>query len=422
MDRPRADAPETAPTHAPPEVGGSEGRTGVPDVGRPITRRRFLGALGLGAGTVVVVGAGGVTWRAVDQGVFAVGTGSAYAAWDDWNPTGHDTLDLVRAAVLAANAHNTQPWVFRVAPVRIDLFAVPARNIGTIDPLRREMQISLGCALENLVLAGPPNGKVPRVALMPDPADRTHVARVDLSPAAVSGSSLFEAIPNRHTNRAAYQASRSVAQATLNALRGLIDVPTANVVWFTGAGDKRAFGELVVRATEAVIADRQQAIDDYAWYRASWGEIQAKKDGVTSDAAGLSPLIRTLAKLLPASRRQNDESWLKATRDTQVPTAAAFGTLVVRDPLDPVQTLQSGRIWQRIHLWATTKGLAMQPLNQIEERMDRERSAGLTPEFTNAMTRMLPAGWHPVFSFRIGYPTIQALPSPRRPLGDVVQR
>jgi hypothetical protein len=64
----------------------------------------------------------------------------------------------------------------------------------------------------------------------------------------------------------------------------------------------------------------------------------------------------------------------------------------------------------------------MQPLNQIEERMDREQSAGLTPQFTDARARMLPPGWHPVFSFRTGFPTIEAPPSPRRPAEEVVQR
>jgi hypothetical protein len=219
MDHKLADAPGSARSIARPEAGGSERLTRVPEAGQPMTRRRFLGAVGLGAGTVVVVGAGGLTWRAVDQGVFATGTGPVYAAWDAWNPPGHNPLDLVRAAVLAANAHNTQPWLFRVTPARIDLLAVPDRNIGTIDPFRREMQISLGCALENLVLAGPPNGIATTVVLMPDPAARTHVARVDLSPVPVSNSPLFEAIPNHHTNRAAFE-SRPVAQGTLDALTG----------------------------------------------------------------------------------------------------------------------------------------------------------------------------------------------------------
>lgn len=368
-----------------------------------------------------MIGAGGLTWRAVSQGVFATGTGPAYAAWDQWNPPGRAPLNLVRAAVLAASAHNTQPWLFAVTPARIDLFAVPSRNIGTVDPLRREMQISLGCTLENLVLAGPPHGLAPAVTVLPDPADRTHVARVDLVPGSAAASALFWAIPHRHTNRAAYDTSRPLPAGTLSALTGLVANPGGQVVWLTGAAAKHAFGDLTVRATQAIIADPQQSADDYRWYRGSWNAIQADKDGLTSDASILSPLVGALAKLLPASHAQYNSSWLSSTRDTQTATAAAFGILVVRDPLDPAQRLLTGRAWQRMHLWATAKGLAMQPLNQVEERMDRERTAGLTPTFTTAMAGIVPAGWHPVFSFRIGHPTATAGPSPRIPAHAVVQ-
>lgn len=358
--------------------------------------------------------------RGIGTGVFDTGTGPAYVAWDEWR-AGGGTLDMVRAAVLAANAHDTQPWLFRIAPARIDLFADTARNIGTMDPLCREMQISLGCAAENLVLAGPPNGKLPSVLLMPKPSDGTHVAQVDLTPVAASTSSLFEAIPRRHTNRAAYDTGRALAPGALDALSGLIDVPNAGVVWFTNAASKRAFGELTVRATQAIIDDLEMAIDDFAWYRASWDVMQRTKDGITIDASGLPAVVRALGKLLPTSRQQADGAWLSATRDTQVATAAAFGTLVVREPLDPVQRLQAGRVWQRMHLRATADGLAMQPLNQVEERIDRERTAHLLPEFTSALAVMLPIGWHPVMSFRIGYPTTTALRSPRRPAESVVR-
>ncbi|MGH8880452.1 MAG: Acg family FMN-binding oxidoreductase, partial [Stackebrandtia sp.] len=181
-----------------------------------VGRRGFLGTLGRGAGAIAVLAAGGATWRAVDQGVFTTEHGQAYAAWDGWNPPGDDVLNLVRAAVLAASAHNSQPWLFRVTPTRIDLFADPGRNIGTIDPLRREQHMSLGCALENLVIAAGPNGKAPTVALMPNPADQTHMARVDLRETPAATSALFEAIPNRHTNRAAYDTGRPVSQDTLD--------------------------------------------------------------------------------------------------------------------------------------------------------------------------------------------------------------
>jgi hypothetical protein len=74
-----------------------------------------------------------------------------------------------------------------------------------------------------------------------------------------------------------------------------------------------------------------------------------------------------------------------------------------------------------MHLAATTSGLAMQPLCQIPERIDRESSAGLSPDLTNAMAAMLPADTHAVMTFRIGHPTAAALLSPRRPIADVLR-
>src|SRR5215470_13030049 len=146
---------------------------------RGLSRRKLL-ALG-GAGTLVLV-VGGVIGRAADQGVFGTNTGPACDAWRAWDLPGGENLDLVRAAILAANAHDSQPWGFRLAPARIDLYADTARNLGSIDPLRREMQLSLGCALENLLLVAQARGSSPALTLRPDPANQTHVARVDLSP------------------------------------------------------------------------------------------------------------------------------------------------------------------------------------------------------------------------------------------------
>jgi nitroreductase len=385
-------------------------------------RRSFLKVAGAGAGAVVLAGAGGLTRRAVDGGVFATGTGPAYAAWDESQPAGGGALGMVSAAVLAANAHNAQPWHFRVTTDRIDLFADTSRGLGTMDPLGREMQISLGCALENLVLSGPANGQAPRVSLLPDPSDSTHIARVTMAPTRQTPSPLFAAIPRRHTSRGAYDTARPVTQGQLDALGALVDFPGVELVWFTGAADKRRFGDLTSRATEAIIADPQQAADDFAWYRTDWDEIQAKKDGITIDPSGKSLLIRDLAKVLPVSRQQNNDGWLSGTRDTQIPTAAAFGALVVRESLDPVARLQAGRAWQRMHLSASAGGLGMQPLCQVPERIDRERSAGLPADFSSAMAELLPSSQHAIMTFRIGYPTSDALRSPRRPAAAVMVR
>jgi hypothetical protein len=149
------------------QLTGTPRATGASGPQVPIDRRRFLRTVGLGIGTLAVAGAAGVTWSTVSGGVFATGSGPGYAAWDQAVPAIGNPLGLVRAAVLAANAHNAQPWHFAVTPHRVDVFADPSRTLGTMDPLRREMHLSLGCAIENLVLAGPPNGLATTVTLMP---------------------------------------------------------------------------------------------------------------------------------------------------------------------------------------------------------------------------------------------------------------
>src|SRR5256885_17073479 len=90
-------------------------------------RRLFL----KGAGIVTILVAGGAVWRAEDQGVFSVGQGPAYQPWRDWQTDASaGPLALVRAGILAASPHNTQPWLFRVSNSSIELYADTKRNTG----------------------------------------------------------------------------------------------------------------------------------------------------------------------------------------------------------------------------------------------------------------------------------------------------
>jgi len=389
----------------------------------PMTRRRVLHVIG-GAGAMVAVAAvGGGALRAVDQGVFASGDGPAYAAWNQAPGTSGDgAINLVRAAVLAANAHDAQPWLFKVGADRIDLFSDPLRNLGSVDPFGRELMISLGCALENLTLAAGPNGFAATPALFPDPADPTHIARLDLTAIPPTQSALFDAIPNRHTNRAAYHDTPVTAE-TLAAMASLNDAADVAVIWLDSPELKQSFNTVTVAATEAFIADTEQSVEDFAWWRGDWEELQRHKDGITIDAAGLPPLTRALGKLMPdISRATSDSTWLSNTKNTQLSNSAAFGIIVALDHRSDAQRLQTGRLYQRLHLWATGNRLAMQPLNQSVERRDRELQRNLEPVTGRPLDALMPdPKWQAVMPFRIGYPAETALASPRRPAADVVR-
>jgi hypothetical protein len=376
------------------------------------------------AGATVVVAGGTVAARAWQQGVFSVGQGPAYDPWRRWRadqPEG--PTRLVRAAILAANPHNSQPWLFRVHDTIIDVFADTERNIGAIDPYRREMYVGLGCALENLVLAAERYGYAADVTLLPDAANAAHAARVALVPSTPQESALFEAIPMRHTDRGPYDTARAVSGETLTKLAGLgTDLSQVTVLWFTTEPDRRRVGELIVAATEAIVADGQQSSDSAKWFRSSWREIQQLRDGITLDAQSLPPFINAVAKILPPlSQEQSDQAWLRTTRDRHVATAAAFGLIVVPDTNNNAWRIRGGRLWQRMHLWATTQGLSMHPLNQMSERADREHMLGIEPRFGTALKELVPVpGMQALMPFRLGYPTMRAQLSPRRDVTAVL--
>jgi nitroreductase len=115
-----------------------------------------------------------------------------------------------------------------------------------------------------------------------------------------------------------------------------------------------------------------------------------------------------------------DRIWLDTTRDVHTATAPVLGVILVSDRMDMAQSIVAGRAWQRLHLAATARGIAAQPLNQPVEMVDRHHMLGKNDEFGPALARLAQVnGLEPTFVFRLGYAEHEAPHSPRRPLVEV---
>jgi hypothetical protein len=378
-----------------------------------VTRRALL----RGGGGLLAAAAGGVAARSWQTGLLPMAD-DPRALWRQWRTLPWPT-SLIAAGVLASNPHNTQPWLFRPSGEDIALEIDQRQALGPVDPFLRQMWLAAGCAVENMAAAAAGLGHLLEVITV---AATTVAARLSRGPAAAARPEVLDRISRRHTNRGPYHRDQPVPRSFVDELHALASDPAARIDLFDRNEPRgRDFADATVDATRSLIADAafMQASD--VWFRQTPRQEEQHRDGPSLRCSGLPAWKRVLATLGPRlGDRASHEAWLALTAQQHCATAPAFGAISVRDPADHRQLLEAGRLWQRLQLAATALGLGFQPLDQLLELADRERQLGLPATAEPRLIRLAEPGWHPILTFRLGWPLGLAPASARRALAGFV--
>lgn len=309
--------------------------------------------------------------------------------------------EMVRYATLAANGHNTQPWKFAIRQDGIEIHPDYSRRLPVVDPQDRELWISLGCALENLLVAARAAGYAAAVTY---PA-ATDVIAVRLAADSPQSSPLFDAIPLRQSTRSAYD-GQAVPVADLDMVQSLPPEPGVALRFLTAPAEVEAAIDYINEGNLRQYADHAFVEELISWLRFNKKEAMSTLDGLYSRCSGNPEVPGWLGRMFVGGTKPQQQ----ADADAAKLRSSAGAVVIASDTDDKAAWVRAGQVYERLTLQMTAlnikSALLNQPIEVAELRGQFQTAIGLNTS-------------RPQLLVRFGY--ADSLPhSLRRPVADVL--
>ncbi len=307
---------------------------------------------------------------------------------------------LLGYAILAPSTFNTQPWKFMIREQELMVFADMNRWLKISDADLRELYISVGCALENFLIAARHFGFASTVSYFPQGDGSDLVAILRLSSSGLHPGEedelLFKMIPLRQTRRGTYEGRRIGEQD----LKRLLSIPLEEgiILHLTDSSEIMSkVGDLIFRADVVQYAD---------WdYRRELGQWIGKRVFGEPWLAAQIEKIKTI--YLNRGRK-----YAEADR-AEFLSASHLGIICSKENTRLMQ-VKVGQVFERLSLIATSLEIGVQPVSQVMEVPE------IKEEFKDLLAaQFLKKDEVPQHPFRLGYARPEEH-TPRRPLEEVL--
>lgn len=296
---------------------------------------------------------------------------------------------LLRYAILAPSSHNSQPWEFVVEDSKIKIYADEARWLEVADQDKRELHVSLGCAVENLCIAAERFGLDFNIAYHDDPPPVIVTLQPDSSNSPGSHPELFDQITERSTNHHLFR-NEPLGDSIREEFRSCV---VEDAITFELVDDSEQEGSISELQAEA---DRLQMDDpDYRKELGYW---------IGMGALGDSWLKARIGQAVVSHLNVGDR---EAKRNSKLIQSAPVVGVLTTESDAPSARVKTGQVFERMALAATAEGVAVHPMSQILERPEMREELASLIDRSNKLPQHL---------FRLGFPQEEQDHTPRWPL------
>lgn len=307
---------------------------------------------------------------------------------------------LVGFGVLAPSSHNSQPWKFEIQEKENAIIIHPdfARSLPYSDANNRQLYISLGCAAENILVAGTCYGLQPKIQIT---REKNHILIVitcdNISFARTKECDIFiKTILNRRTNRNKYD-SRLPDQKFIEYAQGLKTDAIA-IDFISDIQKKTAIADIVLAATESAMSSDEFRRELSAYVKSN---TTASPIGIPVFGMGIPTLM---SYIVPFLLKYFNMSRISRTQDTELlkkhtPMMCIIST---RDD-NEASWIKVGQIYEQLALYATHIGIST-------ATMAAPIQIG---EFYTDIQKTLKTSFRPQYFCRVGYTNMNVHKSPR---------
>lgn len=322
-------------------------------------RRKFITISGIGA--VAVGGVGYFVNNYYQMNKYERQTATIWShSSKSIGPDNEVMKELVRYATLAANSHNTQPWLFKLKSRGITISPDFSRRCSVVDPDDHHLYASLGCATENIVHAARAFGLKANVSVL---HNSSSAIEINFEPISIKKTELFQAIPKRQCTKVTYD-GKKVSAEQLNVLEMSAQDAGISTRLFTDNKSMETILEYLVEGNTAQMRDEAFVRELKDWLRFNPSSALKYGDGLFSATTGNPTAPNWLGGLffnMAFTEKAENDKYMEQMRSS----AGVIAFISEQDNIE--HWIKAGRSYQRFALQATALGLKHAFINQPVE-------------------------------------------------------
>lgn len=287
--------------------------------------------------------------------------------------------ELIHYATLAPSGHNTQPWLFSIREDTIEIKPDYKRRLPIVDPDDHALFISLGCALENLIIAANHFGFIVDINynLL---EEKEELIKVKLTRSNESEKdSLFDAITKRQSTRNKYD-GKPLREADIISLKEVTKQEGVIYKIFIKDNEIEPLIKFVREGNILQFKNKDFVNELVSWIRFSKTYAERTRDGISSAVIGAPSIPQWFGKIIMkfSSGEKEAQKCEDAIRNS------SGLVLFISEDNSKQNWINIGRSFERFALKATQLGLKHAHLNmpceEFEVRKKLQKYLGLSKE------------------------------------------